>query len=1080
MSITESPAVGGSVNGGGLIRGYVNGESVGSVVMEAPHQSRGQGSRDPHGFMQCTYNVATPSNGGLRVQLAGTTIASSPSEHGRGMKQPALNNTVFQVMGTSGGGIIGTPGMVQDLTLISNKVLPDDSVRDLAKLRPPVPLPTLDRLLVKYGVLGNVGNVCVVDLGGGQAAASTPSILIGADKDEMAFIRKKQQREAELAQHMAHPTHGAGFAYFSFYFWQAKSWRVCPPSVCGPISLNPHFLLSISNETPYLERIKDTCKLRKDGSTSCLIKNTGKAEYGDTFKNPTYITREQMAAWQGLKTHEVLIEFDGGMGFHTRAANSRVEPRDYALQRHSYSFHNISEAAEQASNSKGALQDMQYSVLGAGTYVKASVTWLVVRAQYYSAFYVQQLHAIVHDWHEALGQPREHTREKSQEELDELNNAAQGAQKISAHDDEDDGMDDVDAAAAAGAALHDPRKYHEHVVMDLYDSAMLWLHGSPFVRQTKEKGSPLWDLHALDDMYDDALISDSYPFSSVLARPADQDGANKAGTCTASGTCTSADMGAFTEDSGPTVHVPHPHPRQLSSAALLRQRRYSYEKAFSALALAMWLGHDNQALHPAGPKTWWSFRYAPPMMQPLQMALAHKLWWDPAEATSVQLPADLGAYLKDSLQLGLEVMDLVHGGNSADRAAQQREKIKEKNWERWAPTGPAYTPGSPIAKIVAPKEGWDSLIPGNSEDAQDTSPTAPSDNSAGDSENFNKVFDEKQELDARFKEIELLEFNLPGHPEKPRSFGATSMEEARGQMQAQAKYEEALKGRQDQVEFIEGVKKEYLRDKQIVEEKRQQFEDAGQSPNPHAGVTDLAAQKEEKKKLRKNWFDVIASLEGRAYSTATFAGAAAEAAGAVGASETSAKLIPELAALEQAGMLPAVLPRPARLSSSTKEANSSLHTYLQVRDGQSIPVDTSSSAPVSSVFSADAAYYKNIYKLINEEDTFNTPRVQKQIHSALLQAGQCRAAAAHLFPVASYVSSHYGQVGTGVAAMEDVRISSSDLDQQAGTETDEHHFYVQEAQEGDENAMLYLARRYFWGQGGVRADPERARHWYVT
>ena len=1090
LSIEESPAVGGSVLGGGLVKGYVNGEAVGSVIMEVPRQSKGQGSRDPHGFMQCTYNMATPGNGGIRTKLAGTTVTSSQSQHGRAhLKHPAINNTVLQIMGTSGGGIIGTPGMVQDLMVISNKVLPDASIRDLAKLRPPVPLPTLERLLVTYGILGRVGDVCVLDLGGGQAAASTPTLVFANEMEQMQHNRQKEQDSHKLLQYLAQPRKGAGHDYFSYYFWRAKSWGICAPNVCGPMSLNPHFLLSLKSGTPY--KMRDPCYHTADGTGECLY----------TLPDGTtmIITPAQYAAVSGLRVNEVQFAQEGGLGYHTSAQHSRIEPRQYGMQRAAYNFHTaLPDDSTGANANLGVASEVKHTILGAGSYVAATVTWLVEQARFYFAFYVQQMHAIIDDVHSVLGYPQEAKRERTQAELDELKAAGEESQRIS--DDEDDGQDEIDAIEAELAAQRNPRKTHEHIVMDLYDSAMLWLHGNAHVRQEKKPGSPLFSLHAMDDQWDDDLVKESYPFRAVLARSQERE----KDTCTAGTgkeTCAGASVIEFNEDTasaGPTARIPHPKPSQLVPPSLLRQRRNTYEKAFSALALAAWIAHDNQAKHPAGPHTHWSYRYAPPMAQPLHMALAHKLWWDPAEATTVQLPSDLGAYLKDSLKLGLEVMDLVHGGNSSAEAAEQRHHIKSKAWPRFYPV---VIKNSPYPRVNYPEGGWESLIPGNrDEDMNPASGAAadagsyPSgqdpedageDTAAAAGEHFNKVYDEAHEELEREKEIETLEANLPPPPKKPRQFGATNMEEAQGQMIAQQKYEEAVHARQASVDFISAVKKEHASEKEASDARRKQHAAAAAQPaTPEGAATDFAQQAAdiaERRKLGKNWFDVFASLEGRAYSTATYAGSAAEASGVLGARISSAALIPELAPLQGAGLHPGALPA---LSTRTKanadkKGKGSLESYLETRDGQSIPVDASVSGPMSSVFSANTAFYKNMYKLMNEEDTFQTPLAQTRVNDALSQVGQCRAAAAHLFPVASYVTSHYGQVGTGVAAMEDIRIASSDLDQQAGTDTDTHHFYVSEAQDGDENAMLYLARRYFWGQGGVRADPERARHWYV-
>ena len=91
---------------------------------------------------------------------------------------------------------------------------------------------------------------------------------------------------------------------------------------------------------------------------------------------------------------------------------------------------------------------------------------------------------------------------------------------------------------------------------------------------------------------------------------------------------------------------------------------------------------------------------------------------------------------------------------------------------------------------------------------------------------------------------------------------------------------------------------------------------------------------------------------------------------------------------------------------------------------------------------------------------------------------ECLTALAHLFTVSQSVTANYGIVDNGITAMEDVRIMTADLKQHAGIDNDDHQFNELEANQGNPDAQLYLARRFFWGQGGVRPDPDLARHWF--
>jgi TPR repeat protein len=91
---------------------------------------------------------------------------------------------------------------------------------------------------------------------------------------------------------------------------------------------------------------------------------------------------------------------------------------------------------------------------------------------------------------------------------------------------------------------------------------------------------------------------------------------------------------------------------------------------------------------------------------------------------------------------------------------------------------------------------------------------------------------------------------------------------------------------------------------------------------------------------------------------------------------------------------------------------------------------------------------------------------------------ECRAAGSYYFPVTQYVASHIDFVESGVGRLEEVSLSVGNLMGYQGDEDELHQHYEAEALAGDPWAMMWMGRRYWWGQGGVRPDHQMARRWF--
>ena len=90
----------------------------------------------------------------------------------------------------------------------------------------------------------------------------------------------------------------------------------------------------------------------------------------------------------------------------------------------------------------------------------------------------------------------------------------------------------------------------------------------------------------------------------------------------------------------------------------------------------------------------------------------------------------------------------------------------------------------------------------------------------------------------------------------------------------------------------------------------------------------------------------------------------------------------------------------------------------------------------------------------------------------------CNAAASLFFPLDEYLSSRFGYAGTGVAIPEQLKLSESNFDAQFGTDSTVHVLEEAEARNGNADAAVWMARRYWWGYGGLIPDPVVARQWF--
>ncbi|KAJ1418481.1 hypothetical protein B484DRAFT_481628, partial [Ochromonadaceae sp. CCMP2298] len=98
-----------------------------------------------------------------------------------------------------------------------------------------------------------------------------------------------------------------------------------------------------------------------------------------------------------------------------------------------------------------------------------------------------------------------------------------------------------------------------------------------------------------------------------------------------------------------------------------------------------------------------------------------------------------------------------------------------------------------------------------------------------------------------------------------------------------------------------------------------------------------------------------------------------------------------------------------------------------------------------------------------------------------LSDADCAVAASHYFPIAQYVISQYDMEGKGVGVLEQVRLIAGESVPgygYAGEADTQHQHTEAEARDGNADAQTWLARKYYWGFGGLSPNPRLARRWF--
>lgn len=99
---------------------------------------------------------------------------------------------------------------------------------------------------------------------------------------------------------------------------------------------------------------------------------------------------------------------------------------------------------------------------------------------------------------------------------------------------------------------------------------------------------------------------------------------------------------------------------------------------------------------------------------------------------------------------------------------------------------------------------------------------------------------------------------------------------------------------------------------------------------------------------------------------------------------------------------------------------------------------------------------------------------------SVLGCTECQAAASYYFPISNYVVSHFGEIDSGVGYLQNVDLFSV-LQKESrisgyGGEGDELQVsLIADARNGVATAQTWLAKRYFWGWGGLQRNEELAR-----
>eukprot|EP00981_Chlorochromonas_danica_P003294 scaffold642_cov166-Ochromonas_danica.AAC.11 len=93
----------------------------------------------------------------------------------------------------------------------------------------------------------------------------------------------------------------------------------------------------------------------------------------------------------------------------------------------------------------------------------------------------------------------------------------------------------------------------------------------------------------------------------------------------------------------------------------------------------------------------------------------------------------------------------------------------------------------------------------------------------------------------------------------------------------------------------------------------------------------------------------------------------------------------------------------------------------------------------------------------------------------------CLEAAAYYFPISQYTVSQYSLFHSGTGEVEDVRLESFEglaISGFGGLTDDQHLLTEQDALGGDPDAQIWLAKKHFWGLGGLPRNEHVARHWF--
>lgn len=119
---------------------------------------------------------------------------------------------------------------------------------------------------------------------------------------------------------------------------------------------------------------------------------------------------------------------------------------------------------------------------------------------------------------------------------------------------------------------------------------------------------------------------------------------------------------------------------------------------------------------------------------------------------------------------------------------------------------------------------------------------------------------------------------------------------------------------------------------------------------------------------------------------------------------------------------------------------------------------------------------------VTENDSVQFSRCQAASRSVLGRETtiDMHAAAAHLFPVSQYAAANYGAEGSGVAYVEEIFVSRPDEFWMLTGAEDNPMIQYDEAQAnaGDVDAQLMVARRHYWGNQGLEPQPAVAAQWY--